>query len=91
MKKYLYSIAVIVIVSVSIMNVNFGLRNNDLPDVFLANVEALAAESNNGQPMNCYQSIQYASDGRPGEEVTYCEDCKPIACTHWWDSGRCMR
>jgi hypothetical protein len=43
MKKYILGgIAVIVIVTVAVINVNFGSRNNNLSAVSLANIEALA-------------------------------------------------
>jgi hypothetical protein len=83
MKKYLCSIAVLVIVSVSIANVNVGLRSNNLSDVFLANVEvlALALAEGGSQPMDCYAGIEYVNDGRPVETQTYCGDCQSIQCT----------
>jgi hypothetical protein len=46
-KKILGGIAVLAIVVVAVINVNLGAKSNDLSDLSLANVEALAYEFNN--------------------------------------------
>ncbi|GHT13603.1 hypothetical protein FACS189426_18730 [Bacteroidia bacterium] len=43
-KKVLLGIAALAIAGVSVVNVNFNSRSNNLSDVSLANVEALAQE-----------------------------------------------
>jgi hypothetical protein len=44
-KKILGGIAILAIAAVAVFNVNFNSQSNDLSDVSLANVEALAQES----------------------------------------------
>jgi hypothetical protein len=44
-KKILYGIAVLAIAAVAAWNVNFNSQRNDLSDISLANIEALAGES----------------------------------------------
>lgn len=43
-KKILFGIAALAIATVSVVNVNFNSQSNNLSDVSLANVEALAQE-----------------------------------------------
>jgi hypothetical protein len=46
MKKYILGgIAAVAIAAVAVTNVNLGAKGNDLSDVSLANVEALATEN----------------------------------------------
>jgi hypothetical protein len=48
-KKILGGIAVLAIVAVAVVDVNLGAKSNDLSDLSLANVEALAnREANTG-------------------------------------------
>lgn len=91
MKKYLYSSAIIIIIFVFFADINNTLQRNALPSILLANVEALASGESGGQPMDCYSNIEMINDGRQVETVTYCGDCKPIQCTNYWSSNRCMR
>ncbi|GHT15086.1 hypothetical protein FACS189426_22330 [Bacteroidia bacterium] len=44
-KKILFGIAALAIATVSVVNVNFNSQSNNLSDVSLANVEALAQEA----------------------------------------------
>ena len=91
MKKYLYSSLVILAVYVLVKNTDNNLQKNVLPDIFIANVEALASGESRGQPMDCYSNIEKVDDGRPVETLTYCGDCQPIKGTHWWNQSRCIR
>jgi hypothetical protein len=90
MKKILYCFVVIVIF-ISIVNVNNNLQKNVLPDIFIANVEALASSEGGNQVMKCYSNVVYTNDGRPVETQTYCGDCMPIRCTSWSNQISCTR
>lgn len=70
---------------------NVFCNDNNYSDLFIENVEALASGESGGQPMDCFSTIKNINDGRPVCTKTYCADCKPIRCTHWSGSGRCMR
>lgn len=94
--KNLYRISIlgiaIITISVFYLNINDNLKKNKVTELCIANIEALASgESDAQQPMDCFSSIQNTNDGRPSETVTYCGDCQPIRCTHWYNDGRCMR
>ena len=91
MKKCLYCSVVFVAILVFSMNVTDSFKRSNSLCVFMANVEALASGESGGQPMDCYTNVEKVDDGRPVETKTYCGDCKPIRCTHWWSQGRCMR
>jgi hypothetical protein len=52
-KKVFYGSAVLVIAAVAAWNVNLNSQSNDLSDISLANVEALAEESDEC-PNGCY-------------------------------------
>lgn len=80
-----------VIIAVFYFNVNNNLKGNEFPDLCIANIEALASGESDAQPMECYSHVENINDGRPVETQTYCGDCQPIRCTHWSNSGRCMR
>ncbi|MDR0575439.1 MAG: NVEALA domain-containing protein [Tannerella sp.] len=60
-KKFFYGIAVLVTATVATWNVNLG-KSDELSDVFLANVEALAQESGSryscSASANCYYGSQ---------------------------------
>ena len=45
-KKIFISIAAVAVAAIATVNVNFASQNNDLSDLALANVEALAGECN---------------------------------------------
>lgn len=82
-------IAITAIVTICVSKEN---PTSNVSDLVLSNIEALASgESDAQQPMDCFSSIQNTNDGRPSETVTYCGDCQPIRCTHWYNDGRCMR
>lgn len=91
MKKFLYSSIVLVIIFISTINVNNNVQSNVYPNIFTANVEALASGESGSQPMDCYSTVERKNDGRPLHTLTYCGDCQPISCTNWSNQGRCMR
>jgi hypothetical protein len=49
MKKYiLFSIAILAVAAVAAWNMNFGIKNNDLSNISLVNIEILAYGENDG-------------------------------------------
>jgi hypothetical protein len=53
-KKSLGGIALLAIAAVAVMNVNLNSQSNDLSDISLANVEALAGDETSECPNGCY-------------------------------------
>lgn len=93
MRKCLYFKAILTLLFIFYINVNHGVHRNESQYVFAANVEALASgeSGSTDQPMDCYSNVEKKNDGRPLQTQTYCGDCQPIKCSHWWNQGRCVR
>lgn len=90
MKKKILISTFLVAIFIFFAKTNNNTQKNILVDTFMANVEALAG-GEGAQPMDCYSNVKNENDGRPVETQTYCGDCQPIRCTHWWNQSRCMR
>jgi hypothetical protein len=78
-KKIFGGIAVLAIAAVAVVNVNLNSQNNDLSDISLANVEALAVESD--VPRVKYSSTKtitknyYNPDGTLDRTESWSEPC----------------
>ena len=92
MKKILFvSRFLFIVLLICTIKASGTLQGDNLSDIHMTNIEALASGESGGQPMNCYSHIEKKDDGSPVETVTYCGDCQPIRCTRWWNQSRCMR
>jgi hypothetical protein len=69
-KKILGGIALLAIAVVAAWNVNLSSQSNDLSDISLANVEALASESG-GNAVDCYSE----SKSKSGSTYYDCGNC----------------
>ena len=89
----MYSILVLnLFICIMLFSVLVSTMNTEkVSDIIVVNVEAWASGETEGQPMDCYQNVENKDDGRPAETQTYCGDCQPIKCTHWYGNGRCVR
>jgi hypothetical protein len=72
------------------VDVSLNSQKSELSDVMLANVEALATESSNGQQVTCYNTIS-GQQGSPMEDKTYCGDCKSKPAQTWSNVSECSR
>jgi anti-sigma regulatory factor (Ser/Thr protein kinase) len=82
-KKILYGIAVLAIAAVAAWNVNLNSQNNDLSDISLANVEALAEESSHKYETKKTDEIEVldeATDTYKKVSVTVCEGTGIVDC-----------
>jgi hypothetical protein len=71
-KKILGGIAVLAIAAVAVMNVNLSSKSNDLSDVSLANIEALASgERENSVTCKGNGNLECPLGGSNYAEVTY--------------------
>ncbi|MDR0506066.1 MAG: NVEALA domain-containing protein [Dysgonamonadaceae bacterium] len=78
-KKVLYGIAILAIAAVAAWNVNVNSQKEELSDVMLANVEALASETDSaskGTPgTKTTTKYEYDSDGRLIQTITISVSC----------------
>ena len=82
--KIRFGIAVLTVATIAAFNVFLNTNSNNLSDVSLANVEALAIREDNphdfGNPATKYCITKGSGyQGQPGlVNLLYCADCKPI-------------
>ncbi|GHV27015.1 hypothetical protein FACS1894176_08470 [Bacteroidia bacterium] len=84
--KIFGGIAVLAIAAVAAFNVNVNSQKNDLSDLSLANVEALASEGSGGNSVTCYSSSKSSS----GSTYYDCGNCsKQFNSKGTGNSGTC--
>ena len=93
-KKFLISIAAGAVMPIVAVNVNVITKNNNLSDVSLVNIEALATEGGgSGRSINCWQEISSSQRNAMSTELThktYCGDCQPTLCRSWYTQSQCQ-
>lgn len=91
-KKILSGIFALALLVATGYGVNKGMKSNDdLSDLALANVEALADnESGEGQRITCYNNLE-GDQGAPMEDKTWCDDCKARPASKWSNSSECSK
>jgi hypothetical protein len=70
-KKILSGIVLFTIAAIAAWNVNLNSQSNELSDISLANVEALATESGTGNVVDCYSE----SEAEVGTTYYDCGSC----------------
>jgi hypothetical protein len=82
-KKVLGGIGLLAIAAVAAWNVNLSSQSNDLSELSLANVEALASGESGGERV-CYNTITTQA----GVQTLYCGTCTYISGSPSWISGK---
>jgi hypothetical protein len=82
-KKILGGIAVMAIAAVTAFNVNFTTQDNNLSDISLANVEALAQNESGTGGKTCYKTVTT----KDSSKIFYCGTCSWVDGTDSWVSG----
>ena len=77
----------LVIVVVTLINVNFNSNKYGLSDVSLANVEALA-KNESGDNLACWKTITSKGEGNL-THVTYCPSCSAEPARGWSNGDGC--
>ena len=91
-KKIFGGIAVLAIAAVAAWNVSVNKQTEGFSTIMLANVQALAQESN-PNVITCYNTarISPTTPGTPEPvwTITFCNGCSTATCYEYRDSGSC--
>jgi hypothetical protein len=78
--KILGGIAIFIIAAIAAINVTLSTKNNHLPAISLANVEALAFHELTPNGWTCFQNVR-DSGSNLWFIVTYCGNCSSYSAT----------